>query len=83
MKYIADYPTDAGSLTRLHGSSGQGVQQISRKKKEKSTNVRDGTRSQWVCPSLTRPEGGQLLGPHVPLTDAATRLPRHSRLPDL
>lgn len=31
MKYIADYPSDAGSLTRLDGSSGQGGTDISQK----------------------------------------------------
>jgi len=34
IKYIADYPADAGSLTRLHGSSGQGgYTHISQKKR--------------------------------------------------
>lgn len=32
MKYITDYPVDAGSLTRLCGSSGQGGTDISAKK---------------------------------------------------
>jgi len=33
MKYIVDYPADAGSLTRLDGSSGQGGTDISRDKR--------------------------------------------------
>ena len=39
MKYIIDYPSEAGSLTRLHGSSGQGGTDPSQEEKKNTSSV--------------------------------------------